>query len=140
MTTGTEDRISPDWVRISAAAAMELGLKPGRIHRCGCGCINLLQSYPEGCFANCSYCGLARERPGEALDNTFIRVAWPLFPTDLVAERIAAVEAERVDGDLGERFAHVANVLRGDHQVQRDELDRSALQRLLVVLHGADDR
>ena len=87
-------QISPDYVRISTAAAIELGLKPGRMHRgCGCGCINLLQSYPEGCRANCSYCGLARERPGAAEQNTFIRVAWPLFATDLVAEKIAQKEA-----------------------------------------------
>ena len=66
--------ISPDFVRISMAAAIELGLKPGKIHGCGCGCINLLQNYPEGCFANCSYCGLARERPGLAEENSFIRV------------------------------------------------------------------
>ena len=82
--------ISPEYVRISMAAAIELGLKPGRLFRdAHCGCINLLQNYPEGCYANCSYCGLARERPGVPEDNTFIRVAWPLFPTDLVAEKIA---------------------------------------------------
>lgn len=87
-------KISPDYVRISMAAAIELGLKPGHIHRCSCNCINLLQNYPEGCYANCIYCGLARERPGTPEDNTFIRVAWPLFPTDLVAEKIAAKEAK----------------------------------------------
>ncbi|MCA8954581.1 MAG: radical SAM protein [Planctomycetes bacterium] len=90
------DQISPDWVRISTAAAIELGLAPGKIAGCGCGCINLLQNYPHGCAANCSYCGLARERPGAASDNSFIRVAWPLFRTDLVAERIA--ERERRGG------------------------------------------
>ena len=90
--------ISPDYVRISMAAAIELGLKPGRIHGCGCGCINLLQNYPEGCFANCSYCGLARERPGLAEENSFIRVDWPLFPTDLIGEKIAEKEAERSVG------------------------------------------
>jgi biotin synthase len=89
-----ETQISPDWVRISMAAAMELGLKPGRINGCRCGCINLLQSYPEGCYANCSYCGLARERPGAAEDNTFIRVAWPLFRTDLVAAKIGEKDIE----------------------------------------------
>ncbi len=88
-----ELQISPDYVRISMAAAIELGLKPGRINRCNCGCINLLQNYPEGCYANCTYCGLARERPGTPEDNTFIRVAWPLYPTDLVAEKIAEKEA-----------------------------------------------
>jgi len=91
----SETRISPDWVRISTAAAIELDLAPGRMFRgCRCGCINLLQSYPEGCRANCSYCGLARERPGTAADNTFIRVAWPLFETDVVAERIAEKDAQ----------------------------------------------
>jgi biotin synthase len=85
-------RISPDYVRISMAAAIELGLKPGRINRCNCNCINLLQNYPEGCYANCTYCGLARERPGVPEDNTFIRVAWPLYPTDRVAEKIAEHE------------------------------------------------
>jgi lipoyl synthase len=88
-----EFQISPDYVRISMAAAIELGLKPGMIHRCSCDCINLLQNYPEGCYANCTYCGLARERPGLPEDNTFIRVAWPLYLTDLVAEKIAEKEA-----------------------------------------------
>jgi biotin synthase-related radical SAM superfamily protein len=87
-------QISPEYVRISMAAAIELRLKPGRILRdCRCGCINLLQNYPEGCYANCTYCGLARERPGTPEENTFIRVSWPLFPTDLVAEKIAEKEA-----------------------------------------------
>jgi biotin synthase len=87
-------QISPDYVRISMAAAIELRLKRGRLMRdCGCHCINLLQNYPEGCYANCTYCGLARERPGVPEDNTFIRVAWPLYPTDLVAEKIAEKEA-----------------------------------------------
>src|SRR3972149_2488942 len=54
-----------------------------------CDCVNLLLNYPEGCYANCTYCGLARERPGLAQDNTFIRVGWPVYPTDLVAEAVA---------------------------------------------------
>jgi len=94
LNTPEEKQISPEWVRISMAAAIELGLKPGKIAGCGCGCINLLQNYPQGCAANCSYCGLARERPGAAEDNTFIRVSWPLFPTDLVAQKIAEREQE----------------------------------------------
>lgn len=94
LSVAETSQISPDYVRISMAAAIELRLKPGRLLRdCGCGCINLLQNYPEGCYANCSYCGLARERPGLAVDHTFIRVAWPLYPTDLVAEKIAEKEA-----------------------------------------------
>ncbi len=83
-------KTSPDHVRVSLAAAMTLGLKPGRMFRnATCDCVNLLENYPAGCYANCTYCGLARERPGLARDNTFIRVGWPLFPTDLVAEAVA---------------------------------------------------
>jgi lipoyl synthase len=91
-------QISPDYVRISMAAAIELGLKPGRIERATCDCINLLQNYPEGCYANCTYCGLARERPGLPEDNTFIRVGWPLYSTDLIAEKIAERESKREVG------------------------------------------
>lgn len=88
-------QISPDYVRISMAAAIALGLKSGRVYReAHCECINLIENYPEGCYANCSYCGMARERPGVPEENTFIRVAWPLYETRLVAERIAAVEGQ----------------------------------------------
>jgi biotin synthase len=84
---------SPEHVRVSLAAALTLGLRPGRMFRgATCDCVNLLENYPAGCFANCTYCGLARERPGLAQDNTFIRVGWPVFPTDLVADTVAAHE------------------------------------------------
>ena len=84
-------KTSPEHVRVSMAAAMALGLTPGRMYRgATCDCVNLLENYPAGCYANCTYCGLARERPGLAQDNTFIRVGWPLFPTELVAEAVAA--------------------------------------------------
>ncbi len=109
-------QISPDYVRISMAAAIELGLKPGRIDGCNCNCINLLQNYPEGCYANCTYCGLARERPGVPEDNTFIRVAWPLYPTDRVAEAIAEKEAEHGVGRVC-----IAQVQ--DHRAYEDLVD-----------------
>ncbi len=109
-------QISPDYVRISMAAAIELGLKPGRIHRAECDCINLLQNYPEGCYANCTYCGLARERPGLPEDNTFIRVGWPLYSTDLVAEKIAEREAKREVGRVC-----VSQVQ--DHRANADMMD-----------------
>jgi biotin synthase len=87
---------SPEHVRVSVAAAMALGLRPGQFFRgATCDCVNLLENYPAGCYANCTYCGLARERPGLARDNTFIRVGWPVFPTDLVAEAVQSHE-ERV--------------------------------------------
>jgi biotin synthase len=113
-------RTSPDHVRVSLAAAMTLGLRPGRMFRgATCDCVNLLESYPAGCYANCTYCGLARERPGLARDNTFIRVGWPLFPTDRVAEAVAdnlervgrvcvaMVQDKRAYPDLVEIIGHV---------------------------------
>jgi biotin synthase len=116
-------QISPDFVRISMAAAIELGLKAGRIYRdAHCGCINLLQNYPEGCYANCTYCGLARERPGLPEDNTFIRVAWPLFPTDLVAEKIAEHQA---------RVGRVCIAQVQDHRAYDDLIDMTQRVRRL---------
>ena len=51
---------SPDYVQMSTAAAITLGLVPGKMHRTSCThCLNLLVTYPEGCRANCAYCGLA---------------------------------------------------------------------------------
>ena len=83
---------SPDYVQMSTAAAITLGLVAGRMYRCGCTrCLNLLLTYPEGCRANCAYCGLARHREAERdyADRNFIRVDWPAAPLDLVIEKIA---------------------------------------------------
>ena len=74
---------SPEYVQLSTAAAMTLGIMPGRMHRCDCTrCLNLLLTYPEGCRANCAYCGLARHREAERdyADRNFIRVDWPAVP------------------------------------------------------------
>jgi lipoyl synthase len=109
-------QISPEYVRISMAAAIQLGLKRGQIYRATCDCINLIQNYPEGCYANCSYCGLARERPGMPEDNTFIRVAWPLYPTDLVVEKIAERETKTEVGRVC-----ISQVQ--DHRANADLLD-----------------
>lgn len=84
---------SPDYVQMSTAAAITLGIVPGRMHRCACTrCLNLLLTYPEGCRANCAYCGLARhrERERDYADRNFIRVDWPAAPLDLVVERVAS--------------------------------------------------
>jgi len=92
-------QISPDYARISMAAAIQLGLKPGKFLRnSDCGCINLLQNYPEGCYANCAYCGLARERPGSPEDNTFIRVGWPLYSMDVLTEQLKILENKKEVG------------------------------------------
>ena len=62
-----QTRRSPEWVQMSTAAAITLGLVSGRMHRCRCTrCLNLLLTYPAGCRANCAYCGLARHRDPDA--------------------------------------------------------------------------
>jgi biotin synthase len=83
---------SPEYVQMSTAAAVTLGLVPGVLHRCSCTrCLNLLLTYPEGCRANCAYCGLARHREAERnyADRNFIRVDWPAVPLDHVVDLVA---------------------------------------------------
>jgi lipoyl synthase len=89
----TPEMRSPEYVQMSTAAAITLGLVPGRMHRTGCThCLNLLVTYPEGCRANCAYCGLARHREEarDYADRNFIRVDWPTAPYDEVIERVKA--------------------------------------------------
>lgn len=84
---------SPEYVQMSTAAAITLGLIPGNMHRTACtNCLNLLVTYPEGCRANCSYCGLARHREEsrDYADRNFIRVDWPTARYDDVIERVKA--------------------------------------------------
>jgi len=84
---------SPEYVQMSTAAAITLGVSSGRMYRCSCTrCLNLLLTYPEGCRANCAYCGLARHREAERdyADRNFIRVDWPAVPMDTVVEKVAA--------------------------------------------------
>jgi biotin synthase len=91
---------SPEYVQLSTAAAITLGLAPGRMHRTDCThCLNLLVTYPEGCRANCAYCGLARHREEsrDYAERNFIRVDWP---TVRFAEIVARVSA----GEDGGRF------------------------------------
>ncbi|MGD9869160.1 MAG: radical SAM protein, partial [Hyphomicrobiales bacterium] len=83
---------SPDYVQMSTAAAITLGIMSGKMYRCSCTrCLNLLLTYPEGCRANCAYCGLARHREAERdyADRNFIRVDWPAVPMDQVVEIVA---------------------------------------------------
>jgi len=88
-----EPRRSPDWVRISYASAVALRFKSGRFTRdFDFGGINLLLSYDEGCLSDCGYCGLARTRPGQYEDKSFIRVEWPLVETDELVRRLARYE------------------------------------------------
>ncbi len=86
---------SPDWVRISTASAIALRFKSGQFPRDVInGGINLLLNYDSGCRSDCSYCGLARTRPGAYADKSFIRVEWPLVSTDELVERMARNEAQ----------------------------------------------
>ncbi len=83
---------SPEYVQMSTAAAITLGVMPGKMHRCGCTrCLNLLLTYPEGCRANCAYCGLARHRESDRdyADRNFIRVDWPAVPMEQVVDIVA---------------------------------------------------
>ena len=84
---------SPEYVQMSTAAAITLGLVPGQMYRTDCThCLNLLLTYPEGCRANCAYCGLARHREEarDYADRNFIRVDWPALPYREVVERVKA--------------------------------------------------
>ncbi|MCS4542251.1 MAG: radical SAM protein [Euryarchaeota archaeon] len=86
---------SPDYVRLSLAAAMTLGYAPGKFYRdAKLYCINLLMLYGDGCKARCSYCGLSRARPGEYETKSFIRVDWPSFALSDVIDRITKIEDE----------------------------------------------
>lgn len=82
---------SPEYVQLSTAAAITLGLVPGRMHRTACThCLNLLLTFPEGCRANCAYCGLARHREEARTyaERNFIRVDWPTVRLDEVITRV----------------------------------------------------
>jgi biotin synthase len=88
----TPNMRSPEYVQMSTAAALTLGIMTGRMYRCECTrCLNLLLTYPEGCRANCAYCGLARHREAERdyADRNFIRVDWPAVPLDMTIDIVA---------------------------------------------------
>ena len=82
---------SPEYLRMSLAAAMTLGLKRGLFYRkARLFCINLLLTYREGCRARCAYCGLSSKRPGVYDEKSFIRVTWPTFALDEIIGRISS--------------------------------------------------
>ena len=88
----TPNMRSPEYVQMSTAAALTLGIMAGKMYRTECTrCLNLLLTYPEGCRANCAYCGLARHREAERdyADRNFIRVDWPAVPLDMTVDIVA---------------------------------------------------
>jgi biotin synthase-related radical SAM superfamily protein len=81
---------SPEYLRMSLAAAMTLGFKPGVFYRnARLYCINLLLTYSNGCAAKCGYCGLSGKRPGMYGDKSFIRVTWPTHTLEDIIARIS---------------------------------------------------
>lgn len=86
---GLEKTESPGVAKVSQATAISLGLIRGRMYRGAVNrCVNLLVHYPEGCSANCAYCGLAKKRPGSYREKSFIHVGWPVFSMDEIIEAI----------------------------------------------------
>ena len=82
---------SPEFVRMSLAAALTLGFKRGLFYRnARLHCINLLLTYPQGCMGKCAYCGLSGTRSGAYSRKSFIRVQWPTYSLDETIERISA--------------------------------------------------
>ncbi|MBW2028062.1 MAG: radical SAM protein [Deltaproteobacteria bacterium] len=80
---------SPEYAKISRATAIALGFIRGRMYRDAVNrCVNILLYYPEGCSANCAYCGLAKRRPGQYHEKSFIHVDWPLYPFDQIIDGI----------------------------------------------------
>lgn len=80
---------SPEFVRLSLAAAMTLKLKQGMFYRnARLGCINLLMLYEDGCLGSCQYCGQNSEIDEEADCKNLIRVEWPTYPLTEVVDRI----------------------------------------------------
>ena len=78
---------SPQYVRTSMAAAMTMGIVPGKFFRnAKLHCLNLLLTYNEGCSGKCAYCGLSRTRETgkEWKEQSFIRVDWPVVNLDKV--------------------------------------------------------
>ncbi len=80
---------SPEYVRLSLAAAMTLGFVNGWFYRnARLGCVNLLLTYADGCKANCAFCGLAGEKDGIGSRRNFIRVPWKTYASDEVVQAI----------------------------------------------------
>ena len=96
-TTDKETKDSPEYLRMSLSSAMALQLRKGLFHRnAKSPCVNLLMTYDEGCFANCAYCGLARERSGKYVDKSFIRVEWPVYSLDEIIESIQEYQESEI--------------------------------------------
>ncbi len=82
----TNKQESPEFVKISTAAAMTLRFFPGYFNRGEqLKALNLLLTYEDGCKASCGYCGLSKSRDPRV--KTFIRVDWPIILLNDILER-----------------------------------------------------
>lgn len=80
---------SPEYVRLSLAAAMTLRFISGRFYRnAKLYCVNLLLTYSNGCIGRCGYCGLSKQREGNYEEKSFIRVSWPTYKLTTIIERL----------------------------------------------------
>jgi biotin synthase-related radical SAM superfamily protein len=92
--SSTNKQQSPEYAKMSLASAISLDLATGRMYRGAVNrCVNLLVHYPEGCSANCAYCGLAKRRPGTYRDKSFINVTWPVFSMEQIIGAITNAPA-----------------------------------------------
>ncbi len=83
---------SPEYVRVSTASDLVLFQKVFRFRGNAVPTsINLLLHFPDGCKANCLYCGQARENPPAPPDRDLIRVPWPIRRLDEVIENLKRV-------------------------------------------------
>jgi biotin synthase-related radical SAM superfamily protein len=93
---------SPDYLQTSTAGVLALGFEKGTFYRdAKLHCLNLLLTYADGCKANCAFCGLGRDRKtaGNPQGKSFIRVPWPIYPTQRFVEALktdAATDIMRV--------------------------------------------
>ncbi|OGN91765.1 MAG: hypothetical protein A2Z75_06210 [Chloroflexi bacterium RBG_13_50_10] len=92
MSSGVAKKMeSPEYVRVSSAAAMTLGVMPGRFFRgAKLYCLNLLLTYDNGCAGRCAYCGLERDRQTDESwdERSFIRVGWPVVSVEEIIKRM----------------------------------------------------
>ena len=91
---------SPEYVRISHAAAMTLGLVKGSFFRgAKLFCLNLLLTYGDRCVGKCAYCGLSRGRRTNRVwgDQSFIRVDWPSVRLDEILSRMSSESCSHVE-------------------------------------------
>jgi lipoyl synthase len=79
---------SPEYVQTSLAAAMTLGMEPGRFkEKVKLTGLNLLLFYDKRCIGRCAYCvlskhSIAKDITAKKKSRTFIRVKWPAYLLD----------------------------------------------------------